>query len=206
MAIIIKERFEVDPEALLGEGAFGAVVRAVDRANGDRAVACKIINTAQFTREAIDLECSVLEAVRGHPNIVDLLDYHHDDARAVSYVFMELVPGSELFERVTTNTDPQGRLTESQARPLFLELVRAVKHCHCKGVAHRDLKVCAARYDACPVHTRLHRGSECSRLPPPPAPWLARRAARQCARHAGRGAQAARLWPCGKDGHEEDVP
>lgn len=50
---------------------------------------------------------------------------------------MEHVPGGELFEYV----QKQEGIAESGAREMFEEIAKGVKHCHCQGVAHRDLKL-----------------------------------------------------------------
>lgn len=52
-------------------------------------------------------------------------------------IVMEHVPGGELFEYV----QKQEGIAESGAREMFGEIAKGVKHCHCQGVAHRDLKL-----------------------------------------------------------------
>ncbi|XP_019054955.1 PREDICTED: CBL-interacting serine/threonine-protein kinase 1-like isoform X3 [Nelumbo nucifera] len=49
---------------------------------------------------------------------------------------LEYVNGGELFDRIAS----KGRLSESEGRKLFQQLIDGVSYCHDKGVFHRDLK------------------------------------------------------------------
>lgn len=51
------------------------------------------------------------------------------------YFVMELVKGGELFAKVAKT-----RLSESQSRKYFQQLISAIGYCHSRGVYHRDLK------------------------------------------------------------------
>ncbi|KAH0880554.1 hypothetical protein HID58_067948 [Brassica napus] len=50
---------------------------------------------------------------------------------------MELVTGGELFDKIVSN----GKLTETEGRKMFQQLIDGISYCHIKGVFHRDLKV-----------------------------------------------------------------
>ena len=76
------------------------------------------------------------------------------------------VTGGELFDRIVSKR----RITEEEARPLFMQMLDATDYLHSTGIAHRDLKVwkCArARVSlsllaATPIGAVLMRGGECS--------------------------------------------
>ena len=49
---------------------------------------------------------------------------------------MEYLQGGELYDFIVQN----GKLSESQARLIFQQLIHALAYCHHHGVAHRDIK------------------------------------------------------------------
>jgi len=101
-----------------------------------------------------------------HPNIVNLLEFHESidyvkkngQSYKVVAIFMELVPGGELFEYVADS----GRFSEETARTYFRIIIEstpflyfllsnillALEYCHNQGIAHRDLKPENLLFDA----------------------------------------------------------
>uniref|UniRef100_M4DQC3 non-specific serine/threonine protein kinase n=1 Tax=Brassica campestris TaxID=3711 RepID=M4DQC3_BRACM len=53
------------------------------------------------------------------------------------YMVLECVTGGDLFDRVVS----RGKLSETEGRTLFQQLIDGVSYCHNKGVFHRDLKI-----------------------------------------------------------------
>ncbi|XP_028936830.1 testis-specific serine/threonine-protein kinase 3 isoform X2 [Ornithorhynchus anatinus] len=78
-----------------------------------------------------------LQIVRSleHKNIIRLFEMLESSDGKI-YLVMELAEGGDVFERVVRG----GPLPEPQARALFRQLVEAIRYCHGRGVAHRDLK------------------------------------------------------------------
>ena len=119
------EAFEA--QEILGQGAFGTVVRARDRAL-DRLVAIKFLSVrdeeaqARFLREAQAL------ARLDHPGVVRV--YAHGIAEGTPYLVMELLSGRSL-DRVRCPGDPVA---------LMLEVASALEAIHACEVVHRDLK------------------------------------------------------------------
>eukprot|EP00172_Hildenbrandia_rubra_P003006 Plantae.Rhodophyta-Hildenbrandia_rubra.ctg4351.p1 GENE.Plantae.Rhodophyta-Hildenbrandia_rubra.ctg4351~~Plantae.Rhodophyta-Hildenbrandia_rubra.ctg4351.p1 ORF type:complete len:279 (+),score=14.84 Plantae.Rhodophyta-Hildenbrandia_rubra.ctg4351:499-1335(+) len=128
-----------DVYGIIGEGNYGCVKRGVNRLNA-REYAIKIIDRRNLSPneqrpEAMDIrrEMSLLRCL-DHPYIVQLHDVMASKDRI--YLVMECAHGGDLYHYIARN----GKLSESEARKYFRQLVYAVDYCHQKGVYHRDLK------------------------------------------------------------------
>lgn len=135
----IAGRYEV--VRLIARGGMGAVYEALQLPLR-RPVALKILQPvshddsqslasfeARFNREAETL------ARLSHPNTVSLHDYGRTDS-GLPYLVMELVEGRSLGEILHA----QGHLHWERAVRLLIQVCRAVRHAHRRGVIHRDLK------------------------------------------------------------------
>ncbi|KAK1412729.1 hypothetical protein QVD17_34206 [Tagetes erecta] len=121
---------------LLGCGAFAKVYHARDIVSG-QSLAVKVFNKQKITSNTIlmsniEREINIMRRLR-HPNIVKL--YEVLATKTKIYFIMELVKGGELFAKVAKT-----RLSESQSRKYFQQLISAIEYCHSRGVYHRDLK------------------------------------------------------------------
>jgi len=122
---------------LLGKGADGEVRLATDNTSSSRKqFAVKILkikteeDKIRFKRE-LDVTKSL-----NHENIIKFHDVKEE--QDCLYLFMDLVKGTTL-EKFSEN-DGNG-LSESTARPLFVQLANALSFIHSKGICHRDLKL-----------------------------------------------------------------
>lgn len=120
----------------LGEGAMGAVYRAVRGKNG-QAVAVKVLPyrlsavpgfLARFGREIRATGRLV------HPNIVRCLSAGSLDGFA--YVALELLEGGTVAELVAR----RGKLSVADAMSVAVATARALDFAHQNGVIHRDVK------------------------------------------------------------------
>ncbi|XP_073005467.1 CBL-interacting protein kinase 7-like [Typha latifolia] len=121
---------------LLGRGTFAKVYHARAVSDGT-AVAVKVLDKPEVV--GTDMGPRVLREVSAmrrlsHPNVLHLMEVMATKSKI--YLIMELAPGGDLLSRVAR----RGRLPEPAARRYFLQLISALRYCHVRGVAHRDVK------------------------------------------------------------------
>ncbi|PHT66998.1 CBL-interacting serine/threonine-protein kinase 1 [Capsicum annuum] len=121
----------------LGQGNFGKVKYAKHIDSG-KSFAIKILEKHRIhdlrITDQIKREIRTLKVLK-HPNVVRL--YEVLASKTKIYMVLEYVNGGELFDRIAS----KGKLSESQGRKLFQQLIDGVSYCHDKGVFHRDLKL-----------------------------------------------------------------
>ncbi|RKO93261.1 kinase-like domain-containing protein [Blyttiomyces helicus] len=124
---------------LLGYGSFGRVHLAEHTITGAQ-IAIKVIQKMKLTsasdRANIELECKISQ-ILSHPHIVEIYDVFETEEQI--FICMEKVDGGELHDLVLRS--PAKRFTESDARPIFREILSAVQYLHKNSVVHRDLKM-----------------------------------------------------------------
>uniref|UniRef100_A0A7S1C984 Calmodulin n=1 Tax=Bicosoecida sp. CB-2014 TaxID=1486930 RepID=A0A7S1C984_9STRA len=124
-------------ETVLGKGSFGEVVCGHDRKSGTTyAIKClsKIRFPSDEEKEAAHLEAKIMTKVAGHPHVVGMDAYLEDKANV--YFVLEWCRGGDLMKYVYKCK----HFSEKVASCLFQQMLLGVKHCHEKGVVHRDLK------------------------------------------------------------------
>src|SRR5918999_2008547 len=93
-------RYSIDEP--LSKGAMGAVYHATNTVTGEPAAVKRMLdreNTARF-----EIEARLLSQLE-HPRVVKVLDHFQDD-QGVYYIVMDLVPGTDLGNRLKTNGSP----------------------------------------------------------------------------------------------------
>eukprot|EP00188_Purpureofilum_apyrenoidigerum_P002421 Plantae.Rhodophyta-Purpureofilum_apyrenoidigerum.ctg2499.p1 GENE.Plantae.Rhodophyta-Purpureofilum_apyrenoidigerum.ctg2499~~Plantae.Rhodophyta-Purpureofilum_apyrenoidigerum.ctg2499.p1 ORF type:complete len:582 (-),score=168.87 Plantae.Rhodophyta-Purpureofilum_apyrenoidigerum.ctg2499:141-1886(-) len=130
-------RDEYDFGKVLGEGSFGVCVLGTQKRTGQH-VAIKTISkgklVTQDNTQDIRNEILVMEAVRGHANVVKIFGAYEDENNV--YIVLELCKGGDLFERIVS----KGKYSEKDCADLCRQMLRMLDHCHSRGVVHRDLK------------------------------------------------------------------
>jgi serine/threonine-protein kinase len=133
---IVAGRYRVD--SLIGAGGFGRVYRGTHLTLGEP-VAIKFLleefsnrpeQRARFKREAV-----ALAKIR-HPSIVAVHDY--GEHLGELYMVMELVRGTQLFDRIR---DEHGALMPlARVAALVDQVLAVLEVAHALGIVHRDLK------------------------------------------------------------------
>ncbi|CAE7584115.1 CPK2 [Symbiodinium sp. CCMP2592] len=129
----IEERFDLDPKAKLGDGAFSVVTRATNRATGAVRAVKSVLKSRVQKVEALKNEIDLARDM-DHPNIVRLYGIYEDPRHV--YLVMELCQGGELFDRLSEVYS----LGEKGSRACMRQVFASVAYCHSKGIVHRDLK------------------------------------------------------------------
>jgi len=115
----------------LGRGGFSIVLEAVSKKDGIK-YAIKIVDKLKLLAD-IKREVEIMFKL-SHPNVLKLHEIFKDKEKV--YIVMELVQGSELFDRIVQ----RGYYTEKHAINIVKQVLEAVAYLHLQGVAHRDLK------------------------------------------------------------------
>ncbi|CAG5117938.1 unnamed protein product, partial [Candidula unifasciata] len=121
----------------LGEGAYGKVKLATDKATGEH-VAIKYIKKTKIEDEndliRIRREIQILSSLR-HKHIVNIREVFEKKDKIV--LVLDYAQGGELYDYL----NKMGRLSENEARRIFRQIVSAIHYCHQNGIVHRDLKL-----------------------------------------------------------------
>ncbi len=120
----------------IGEGGMSRVFEAEDETLGRR-VALKILNQ-RYSRDATRVEQfrqeALITANVNHPNVIKLYSVGYD--QGYFYIAMELVTGGSLEQRIRK----EGRLKESEALRIGLEVAEGLRAAQQMGLIHRDVK------------------------------------------------------------------
>ncbi|XP_024886388.1 maternal embryonic leucine zipper kinase-like [Temnothorax curvispinosus] len=123
-----------DLEKTIGSGGFAKVKLATHVATGEK-VAIKIMEKTALGEDLprVKVEVEALKTLL-HQHICRLYQVIETDSHY--FMVMEYCSGGELFDHIVE----KNRLSESDSRKFFCQIVSAVAYMHNLGYAHRDLK------------------------------------------------------------------
>jgi serine/threonine protein kinase len=132
---VISERYRVIRK--LGEGGMGAVYLA-EHVFIEKKVALKVLASELSRRE--DLAKRFLQEAKsasriGHENIIDISDFGQTEDGLVFFA-MEYLDGVDLGALVRQH----GALPWSRAKPIVMQICKALRAAHAQGIVHRDMK------------------------------------------------------------------
>jgi eukaryotic-like serine/threonine-protein kinase len=131
---VVDDRYRV--QSRLGSGGMAEVWSAEDSQLGRR-VALKLL-ASRFAadpdfRERFRREAAAAAAMQ-HPNIVSIYDRGEWDG--TSYIAMELVTGPTLKQLI----QQRGPAGPGAATNITIEILKALRYAHKRGIVHRDIK------------------------------------------------------------------
>lgn len=132
---ILNQRYKII--ALLGQGGFGAVYRAVDM-NLNRMCAVKEnLDTSQEAQHQFEREARILANLI-HPNLARVTDYFFVPGQG-QYLVMDYVEGEDLHQMMMRLGRP---LPEAQVLPWIAQICDALTYLHSQRppIIHRDIK------------------------------------------------------------------
>ena len=110
-----------------------------------RTYACKIIDISRgavdngkdnlTSLEDVMNEIEVMQSLRGHSNVQDLVDFDIEDDKA--YIVSSLCRGGDLSQALQM----RGCLCEEDAKNIMAGIFSGLGHLHSQGVVHRDIKL-----------------------------------------------------------------
>ncbi len=122
---------------LIGKGAFGKVTLAIHKLTG-KYVAIKTIDKEhlkdEFSKRKVLREIYILKKIR-HVNVIRLLEVFESPKQVL--MVMEYAGGGDLLHYVRKKKC----LSETEARPIFRQIVYGLAHIHSRNVLHRDIKL-----------------------------------------------------------------
>ncbi|GAB1599926.1 maternal embryonic leucine zipper kinase-like [Argonauta hians] len=118
----------------IGSGGFGKVKLATHLLTGEK-VAIKIMNKHALGPDLprVKTEIEAMKSIH-HKHVCQLYQVIENEDRV--FLVLEYCPEGELFDYVVA----KDRLTETEAKHFFHQIVSAMAYIHYKGYAHRDLK------------------------------------------------------------------
>ena len=124
---------------LLGQGAYATVRKAVHRPSR-QVVAVKTYERSRLTdaqrKKGVQRETRIQSRLE-HPNIVKLIQTIETSKQI--HLVLEYVQGLPIGGLIKQR--PDRRLEESEAKHLFIQLLKGLSYCHDINVCHRDIKL-----------------------------------------------------------------
>ncbi|KAJ3406104.1 hypothetical protein HDV05_006176 [Chytridiales sp. JEL 0842] len=142
------ERFELGD--VLGSGAFGVIMMAIQRSNGQE-VAVKFIEKDKMPEDfwvpdvanpdgpKVPKEVAILRELR-HPGIIGYI-CHFDEEHHI--VLVTERHGTEWYSEnpeLSLEKNPDRRLPDATSRKIFAQVALTMEYLHNRGIVHRDIK------------------------------------------------------------------
>jgi serine/threonine-protein kinase len=135
IGLVLSDRYRILRK--VGEGGMGAVYQA-EHALIEKRIALKVL-FPELTRRT-DLVARFLQEAKaasriGHENVIDISDFGQSPEGLV-YIAMEYLDGRDLSQLIKSD----GPQPWPRARPILMQIAKALRAAHEHGIIHRDMK------------------------------------------------------------------
>jgi tRNA A-37 threonylcarbamoyl transferase component Bud32 len=135
IGLVLSDRYRILRK--LGEGGMGTVYQA-EHALIEKRIALKVL-FPELTRRT-DLVARFLQEAKsasriGHENVIDISDFGQSPEGLV-YIAMEYLDGQDLSQLIKA----EGPQPWPRARPILMQIAKALRAAHEHGIIHRDMK------------------------------------------------------------------
>jgi serine/threonine-protein kinase len=135
IGLVLSDRYRILRK--VGEGGMGAVYQA-EHALIEKRIALKVL-FPELTRRT-DLVARFLQEAKaasriGHENVIDISDFGQSPEGLV-YIAMEYLDGHDLSQLIKA----EGPQAWGRARPILMQIAKALRAAHEHGIIHRDMK------------------------------------------------------------------
>lgn len=134
-----------EPKEKLGRGKYSDVFAGINKETGQKVV-IKVLKPVRMTK--IQREIAILRAMKGVPNVVQLLDLMRDPATDSPTLVLDYSENTDF--RVLYPT-----LSDFEIRYYMMEVLKILDDTHKRGIMHRDLKPLNLMIDHPKRHLRL---------------------------------------------------
>ena len=123
----------------IGRGGFSTVYQCRERSNINNVYAVKIIDLRplrlreRFNPQRLRREVDIMKRLN-HSNIVKFIEVFETPDSLM--MVMEYCPGEELFDVILARK----YFTEEDAKPIFVQITKALYYLHSLNIIHRDIK------------------------------------------------------------------
>lgn len=128
------KRFTVEKDDF-AKGAYGKVSLATDRISQEKVVIKQCMKTTPI--RMIQTEVRAGQLIGNHPNIATF--HRYQDFGDHHAMVIQYIDGLDLFTYLEKTQFAAQQ--EPHARAILLDIINGLKHCHSKGIAHRDMKL-----------------------------------------------------------------
>jgi len=121
----------------LGEGTFARIKKATYR-DGESVSALKVVKRTLSPKDLKVVSCEVDTMARlCHENVLKLKGPVTREDGSLAALNLELASDDDFFSLI----EKGGKMSDGLTRHYFRQMMLALKHCHSRGIAHRDVKL-----------------------------------------------------------------